>query len=251
MGRPLSGARKRADTATRRLTVVRRRTDRAPEQRKRLPPGQRERLIAKEAVSFFAEHGFEGQTRELARRIGITQPLLYRYFPSKEALIERVYQEVFVGRWNPQWEEWLDDRSRPLEERLKRFYQDYGRMILTYEWVRLFVFAGLRGLDLNARYLKMLRDRVFSHVVAEIRFVNGLPSLDEVPMQETEVELVWGLHASLFYIGTRRWIYGLAVPEDLDAVIATKVSAFLVGAPAAMTESLKAVRPPAKPAAAG
>src|ERR1700739_1778532 len=67
----------------------------------RLDPAEREAIIAREAVSFFAEHGVAGQTRELAKRLRITQPLLYRYFPSKEALIERVYQEVFVGRWKP------------------------------------------------------------------------------------------------------------------------------------------------------
>src|ERR1700704_2652866 len=65
----------------------------------RLDPTQREAIITREAVAFFAECGFEGQTRQLAKRLRITQPLLYRYFPTKEALIERVYQEVFVGRW--------------------------------------------------------------------------------------------------------------------------------------------------------
>ena len=51
-----------------------------------MPPGEREAQIVAEAVRFFAETGFEGQTRELAARLGITQPLLYRYFPTKEAL---------------------------------------------------------------------------------------------------------------------------------------------------------------------
>ena len=69
----------------------------------RLLPGERERLIVNEAIRFFAEAGFAGQTRELSRRLGITQPLLYRYFPSKRALLERVYQEVFLGRWDPTW----------------------------------------------------------------------------------------------------------------------------------------------------
>jgi len=223
-GRPADGSRP--------LTLVRRRPPRTPAQRKRLPPDERERLIVREAVSFFAEHGFEGQTRELAKRIGITQPLLYRYFPSKEALIERVYQEVFVGRWNPQWEEWLDDRNVPLRDRLLHYYRDYARLILNYHWVRLFTFAGLKGLDLNARFLRLLRDRIFSRVIAELRFAHGFPSFDEVPLTEMEVELVWGLHASLFYLGARRWIFGLPVPEDVDALVTAKVEAFLAGAPA-------------------
>ena len=52
--------------------------------RRRLSPTVREQQIVDEAIQFFAEVGFGGRTRELAKRIGITQPLLYRYFPTKE-----------------------------------------------------------------------------------------------------------------------------------------------------------------------
>jgi len=64
--------------------------------RRRLPRHERERLIVEEAVRFFAEVGFEGQTRALAQRLGVTQPLLYRYFPDKGALIERLALDPFV-----------------------------------------------------------------------------------------------------------------------------------------------------------
>ena len=57
---------------------------------RRMLPGEREKLIVSEAIRYFSEVGFSGQTRELSRRLGITQPLLYRYFPSKRALLERV-----------------------------------------------------------------------------------------------------------------------------------------------------------------
>ena len=63
--------------------------------RRRLSPTVREQQIVDEAIQFFAEVGFGGRTRELAKRIGITQPLLYRYFPTKEELIDRVFDEVF------------------------------------------------------------------------------------------------------------------------------------------------------------
>lgn len=208
-----------------------------PAPRKRLPPDERERLIAREAVRFFAEHGFGGQTRALARRIGITQPLLYRYFPSKEALIERVYQEVFVGHWDPRWEALIEDRKLPLRDRLLRFYGAYARAILSYEWVRLFTFSGLKGLDLNARYLKLLHDRVFPRVVAEVRHAYGRPSPKEMPIGEAETEIVWSLHAAIFYLGVRRWIYDLPIPADLDRAVADKVAAFLDGAPAVMASA--------------
>lgn len=203
--------------------------------RRRLAPDERERLIAQAAVHFFAEQGFEGQTRELARRLGIAQPLLYRYFPSKHALIERVYREVFVDPWQDEWFTALADQGRPLKERLTYFYREYSRTAVGYERVRLFVFAGLKGgLDLNARFFKMLRERVFVAVVREIRHANGLPPLEHVPMSETEAELVWMLHAAIFYIGIRRWIYGLQVPEDIDAIIEPMIATFLEGIPKEM-----------------
>jgi AcrR family transcriptional regulator len=203
----------------------------APAPRKRLPRDQRERLIAREAVRFFCEVGFDGQTRELAKRLGVTQPLLYSYFPNKSALIERVYQEVYLNRWNPHWEEILDDRKRPLRERLIAFYTDYAKAVLTYEWIRVFMFSGLKGMDLNARYLTLVRDRIYTRVIREVRHEHGLPTPAQRPITELEFELVWALHASIFYIGIRKWIYGLSIPENVDAVVEGLATSFLDGVP--------------------
>ncbi|TCT06678.1 TetR/AcrR family transcriptional regulator [Aquabacter spiritensis] len=206
--------------------------ERTPADKRRLDPKAREAAIVTAAIAFFAEQGFDGSTRDLAARIGITQPLLYRYFPSKEALLDRVYEEVYLNPWKPEWGPALKDRSVPLEQRLTRFYQDYARVLLTYEWVRLFMFAGLKGLDFNARYLAFLHRTAFDLVVRELRHERGLPT--EPPISDAEVELVWGLHASIFYMGVRRFIYGMPFPDDLDADLALRVRAFLKGAPEAL-----------------
>jgi AcrR family transcriptional regulator len=199
--------------------------------RRRLPPDERERLIVAEAVKFFAEVGFEGHTRDLARRLNITQPLLYRYFPSKDALIDRVYQEVYLNRWKPSWEALIDDRTQPLKQRLNAYYRDYARTILHPDWIRIFLFAGLKGIGLNARFMEIVRERIFTRVIRELRADQGLPMPPDFPFTETEYELVWGLHASIFYIGVRKWIYGLPIPLDLDAIVEAKVEAFLEGVP--------------------
>jgi AcrR family transcriptional regulator len=212
-------------------TKVARATAGAVPARRRLRPDERERLIVAEAVKFFAEVGFEGHTRDLARRLNITQPLLYRYFPSKDALIDRVYQEVYVNRWNPAWETLIEDRSQPLKQRLIAYYRDYARTILQPEWIRIFLFAGLKGGTLNARLLDMIRERIFTRVIREIRLEQGLPMPPEFPLTEIEYELVWGLHASIFYIGVRKWIYGLPIPDEIDPIVDAKVMAFLEGVP--------------------
>lgn len=198
-------------------------------QKKRMDPDEREAHIVAEAVRFFAEHGFEGKTRDLARRIGITQPLLYRYFPSKESLIERVYQEVYVRRWNPAWESLITDRTIPLPDRLCRFYREYARAVYDYVWVRMFVYSGLKGVDINDRYLRGIKDRVLRPICEELRHAQGLPSPEAVPIGEQELELAWGLHGSFFYRAIRRYIYNLTSTADSDAAIENEVKVFLGG----------------------
>src|SRR5690349_11955890 len=86
--------------------------------RHRMAPQDRERLILENAYRFFAERGLGGETRELARRLGVTQSLIYRYFPSKTVLIDRVYDKWFTEYWNPAWADWISERRLNLEERL-------------------------------------------------------------------------------------------------------------------------------------
>jgi AcrR family transcriptional regulator len=63
---------------------------------KRLSPDDRRKEFVAKATEFFADEGFDGGTRDLARRLGVTQPLLYRYFPSKDDLIKEVYRTVYL-----------------------------------------------------------------------------------------------------------------------------------------------------------
>lgn len=106
----------------------------------RLDPSQREAIIARKAVAFFAEHGFEGQTRELAKWLRTTRPCSNDTFPPRKR-VERVYQEVFVGGWKASWGKLITDRAAPLRSRLTQLYREYAEVILTYEWIRLFMFA--------------------------------------------------------------------------------------------------------------
>lgn len=57
----------------------------------RLTGEERRRAIVKAALPLFAEKGFEATTtKEVARAAGISEPLLYKHFPSKEALYEEI-----------------------------------------------------------------------------------------------------------------------------------------------------------------
>ena len=208
--------------------------------RRRLAPEDREHQIVQAAIAFFARHGFDASTRDLAKELGITQPLLYRYFPTKEALVDRVYEEVFVRRWNPEWEEWLADRTVPFADRLKRYLIDYARFVLRGEWVRIFMYAGLSRGGINQKYLARLRERHFLVIAREMRLEYGIPEPANSAAEDDEVELIWAMHSSVFYIGVRKWIYDMPTPKDLKRVIDLRVDAFVHGAPAV----LKAQRRP-------
>jgi len=206
--------------------------------RRRLPPDQREKAILDEAIRYFAEVGFDAQTRELAKRAGITQPLLFRYFPTKQDLIDKVYERVYLNRWNPAWQDLVCDRTRPLAVRLKRFYAEYCAAIVDYEWMRIFFQAGMRNVGINRRYLSIVRQRIFVPLCAEARHANGLPDIDDVPIQPAELELYWGLHGSIIYDGIREHIYGLSVPHGREAATEMKIDIFLTGLPGALRRVL-------------
>lgn len=185
----------------------------------RLNPDERRDMIVNAAVSYFAEVGFSGSTRDLASRIGITQPLLYKYFASKAELTEAVFERVYLDRLNPEWPALLAERSRPLKHRLVAFYSEYTAAIFTYEWMRIFMFAGLAGERLNRRYLEHVRDLLLAPVLREMR--------RRAPQRKPDVEDIWNLHGSIVYLGIRKFIYQLPVPDNTAPVIERAIDRFL------------------------
>ncbi len=192
--------------------------------RKRMASEERREEFLSKAIEFFAQEGFESSTRELARRLGVTQPLLYRYFPSKNDLISEVYDRVYVQRWRDEWAELLTDRSRPVRERLVEFYTAYTDVVFKDEWMRIFLFSGLKGVDINRRYMKLVRERILEPILREIRHEAGLK--DTEPTEE-EVEFAWITHGGIFYYGVRTLIYEASVLNNQAFVIETSIDAFL------------------------
>ncbi len=63
--------------------------------RTRLPAKDRKALILANARAIFAQSGYEAaRTQEIAKRSGVSEALMYRHFPSKEALYRAVLREV-------------------------------------------------------------------------------------------------------------------------------------------------------------
>ena len=170
----------------------------ANEKRKRLSSDERRAEFVQKAIEFFAEEGFTSSTRELAKRLGVTQPLLYRYFDSKDELIAEVYETVYVRRWRPEWDEMLADRSVALRERLINFYLAYTEVVFQRDWMRIFLFAGLKGGEINRRYIDRVRGSILEPIIRECRHRNDL-STGQVT--DDEIELAWSVHGGIYYYG--------------------------------------------------
>ena len=203
----------------------------APLLRKRLSTPERERQIVAGAISFFSNRGLDGQLRDLAKDIGVTHALLYHYFPTKQALIDRVYTELFEGLWKPEWEQLLDEPKLDAPTKFKLFYCDYAKAILGRDFVRILVFSGLSDHYIPDRFFVLLRSRLFPRLIRETRRHCGVVS--RAKPSARELELLMGLHGGIFYIGLRRWIYEQAVhgaeaSEHDDAYIADRVSAYFL-----------------------
>jgi AcrR family transcriptional regulator len=197
--------------------------------RQRLSPADRERQIIEGAIAYFAETGFSGQTRELSKRLGITQPLLYRYFENKQALVDRVYETVFAGRWDPSWIALLQDREQPLRDRLVEFYRRYAEATYRPEWIRIYMHAGLSSPTLNRKYIQLVRRELLPVIARELRQHCGLADTN-TPVCEEEIEFVWNLHGGMFYQALRRHVYRTRINVDFMRHVGFAVDTFLAGA---------------------
>jgi TetR/AcrR family transcriptional regulator len=67
-------------------------------------PHRRAQLL-EAALNLFSEKGFDGATtREIAARAGVTEAIIFRHFPTKQALYQAVLESEF-GR--PDFQKWL------------------------------------------------------------------------------------------------------------------------------------------------
>jgi AcrR family transcriptional regulator len=205
---------------------------------RRLAPADRKKQIVEAAVGYFAEFGFEGATRGLAERLGVTQPLIYRYFPSKDELIRAVYEDVYLSRWRGEWMDLLSRRDTPLRERLIAFYEHYTSVVFEPQWMRIYMFSGLRGLDINRWWITFVEDHVLRTICEEVRVLAGLPDPKEVPITAAEIDGYWLFHGGIFYYGMRENVYAVPPRTPLPRFIEMSIDSFLQGFPAAVTLAL-------------
>ena len=103
----------------------------------------------------------------------------------------------------------------------------YTKVIFTRKWLRIYLYSGLKGLDINRWYVGVVRDKILSRIVRECRHEAGLPA--QIKPSPAELEMAWVFHSGIFYYGVRKYIYDSPVLEDKEQMIADAVDAFLAG----------------------
>ncbi|MBM3558392.1 MAG: TetR/AcrR family transcriptional regulator [Alphaproteobacteria bacterium] len=191
----------------------------APVRRRRLSGGDREQEIVEAAIAYFAEVGFDADMRGLARRLGVTHPLLFRYFASKQALIERVIDVAWLRYGRGDWQQLLADRAVPVTERLVDFVRRHAEATHGRQWMRLFLAASRQDDGTNQRYFQQVTRPLLERICRELRAASGIRIPEQAAVSALELELVWHWHGGLNYRAIREHIYGASVAPVLDALI--------------------------------
>jgi AcrR family transcriptional regulator len=203
---------------------------------RRLPAEERRGLILKEATVFFSEHGFAASTRDLADRLGVRQALLYKYFASKEALIETVFNDAFGKEWTEQWAHALSDTNASLVDRVNAFYSRYLDANDSLR-LRLSLRGALDGYALQGRIDPLFETAFVAPLLTELRREAGLPDTSKRSMMAGERELIMMLHGAVMFYHIRKQVYEAKVVEDQALVTRLFVDTYLRG----VRDSLKAL----------
>ncbi len=135
--------------------------------KRRMPAEGRREQILQGAIEIFAKKGFRGTTtREIAQRLGISEALMFKYFPSKEALYRAIFQKKTEGSEEKFFPEEAiqakDDRQvfRSIASFLLR------KNIEDPTFIRLVLYSGLEGHDFFRIFME-------TNVVEKTRVLSG------------------------------------------------------------------------------
>jgi AcrR family transcriptional regulator len=193
--------------------------------RKRLSAAQRRETIEDAATGLFAERGYQGASiDEIARRSGVTPPVVYDHFASKQelyrGLLERhfaelrgVWRENFVG-------------EDPPGERVARSFDAWFAYIESHPFAGRMLFRDTTG---DPQIEAMHQEVAASSRAAIMSLFASQPDAEKVigPEAEQGLEMAWIVMRGVLQ-GLAMWWY--EHPEvSRERVVATAMNALWVG----------------------
>ena len=206
------------------MTKLSTETPNQPEPRRRLTAAARREVIAEAAAELFAERGYRGASvDEIARRSGVTPPVVYEHFASKREL----YRELLERHFAELREVWREHFAveGPAVQRVARSFDAW------FAYVEAHPFAG-RVLFRYSADPEI--DGVHAEVAAQSREAI-LPLFAAEPGAENVTGSLSGEGIEMVWVVLRGVLQGLAVwwsehPEvPRERVVATAMNSLWIG----------------------
>lgn len=139
--------------------------------KRRMVAAERRQAIVDAAVALFSEHGFRGTTtRDIAARVGVTEPVLYQHFRAKGDLYRAII-EAKAREGSARTIAALEDVSHASDDR--SFFSQLATLILEqYDrdpaFMRLLFYSALEGGELSGYFFRHYVQRLNRLVTAYI-----------------------------------------------------------------------------------
>ncbi|MET9291617.1 TetR/AcrR family transcriptional regulator [Streptomyces sp. NPDC003077] len=168
--------------------------DRHPLNRARAARAEARTRIEEAAARLFAERGYAGTTiGEIAAEAGLSKPMLYRHFDSKQelhlALLERHRDELAAGPLRE-----LLDGSGSLEERMEAMYEAWFGYVQSHPYTWRMMFRDTTGDPEVQAFHRELQRRQRATDAALLReYAPGIPEAQLEPLGEVIRSSLYGL----------------------------------------------------------
>jgi AcrR family transcriptional regulator len=171
---------------------------------RRLPPAERRALIEQAAAQLFAERGYEATTvGEICAAAGVSKPMLYRHFESKQdlcmRLLERRRDELAAAPLGT-----FLETEGPVEQRLEAMIDAWFAHVAEHPHSSRLLFQDIAGdVELRERQRELRRRQRAADVAMLREFGPPLPEMELEPLGEvirsslTGLALWWLEHAEV------------------------------------------------------
>ena len=200
-------------------------TGAVPAPRKRLSADERREVIELAARAVFAERGYHGASMgEIARRSGVTPPVVYDHFSSKVALhrrlLERTRDELLE-----MWSESIDS-ALPPDERVAAALDAWARYVEAHPYAPRMFFVETTGDPEIAAIHAEVRDQASSALATAVARASGVagppPGADPLDLQMATEIIRSGLTGLAVW-----WSDHPEVPRE--QIVAAAVNAIWIG----------------------
>jgi AcrR family transcriptional regulator len=193
--------------------------------RKRMSAATRRAAIEAAATDVFAERGYRGASiDEIARRTGVTPPVLYDHFASKQDLYKRLLERHFADLRRV-WRENFPGEA-PARERVARSIDAWFAYIEAHPFAGRMLFHDTSG---DPKIEAMHREVAARSRAAIMSLFADQPEVERVigPEPEEGLEMAWIVMRGVLQGLAMWWYEHPGVPRE--RVVATAMNALWVG----------------------